>query len=619
MTTLNDAASKGRKTDAGGRVEDAELLRRFATERSEAAFAEIVRRHLSPVYAFALRRVGGDAHLAEDVAQVVFTTLARKAASLTARQVLGGWLCRAAHFAARDVVRAERRRRVREQEAIIMDEILGDEAAAKIDWEKLHPLLAQTMGELNDDDRDAVWLRFFEGRSFAEVGARLRLTENTARMRVERALDKLHTALAKRGVTSTTAALGIALANQAAASTPAGMAANVTGAALAGAATGGGAWGALGLFMKKNLMLSGAVAVVAIGVVLVRSMAGGPADADNASAGGNGATAKAGESAPAMAQRKDAGVAVGGSGPTVSLPAAKPTLVDAPVPAGAMGPADAAAWAAINQKRAIMNNLRMLAAGRDAFLKFNGRLPASLDELVGPNKMVREMKPVAGEDYSTVRLGDPVLSVATADGTPVVLTVGAATPKGPPTMAESAAWERALKDYLQTRTASPEPQMPGVAVAGATGIELAGVFEAPDGVTFLLNDGSGGGPQKLKLGQRLGRYVLADYEAKNDTLTLRDGETTQRVKLREAKAVAPLAVETEVAYQLIREVQRREGWPVEAIRVQQPQRMGDGPWLVFANQMLERNEQRMVLGDRISATVSTEGRLLSYTNRGRAK
>ena len=77
MTTL--------ETSTGGRSEDAELLRRYAFERSEAACAELVRRHLAPVYGFALRRVGGDAHLAEDVVQVVFTTLARKAAALASR------------------------------------------------------------------------------------------------------------------------------------------------------------------------------------------------------------------------------------------------------------------------------------------------------------------------------------------------------------------------------------------------------------------------------------------------------------------------------------------------------------------------------------------------------
>jgi RNA polymerase sigma factor (sigma-70 family) len=242
-------------------LEDLELLRRYATDRSEAAFGELVRRHVTPVYAFALRRVGGDAHLAEDVTQMVFTALARKASSLTGRQTLGGWLCRTTHFAARDVVRVERRRRAREQEAQTMHES-PDGPGANIDWEKLQPVLNETMGELNDDDRDAVWLRFFEGRSFAEVGARLRLTENAARMRVERALDKLHGLLAQRGATSTTAALGLALTGQATVAAPAGLAASITGVALAGTAASSAGW--LTIFMGMSKLQIGITSALAV-------------------------------------------------------------------------------------------------------------------------------------------------------------------------------------------------------------------------------------------------------------------------------------------------------------------------------------------------------------------
>ena len=259
--------TREQETGDGGPVADPELLRRYADEKSETAFAELVRRHLPPVYAFALRRVNGDAHLAEDVAQVVFTTLARKAGSLAGRSVLGGWLCRTTHFAARDVVRTESRRRTREQEALIMQESLGEDTDAAIDWAKLHPVIDQTLGELNDADRDAVWLRFFEGRSFADVGARLRFTENAARMRVERALDKLHAALSRRGITSTSAALGVALANQAAASVPVGIAASVTSAALAGATAGGSVslWLAFFTMSKIKVGIVGVI-IAAIGV-----------------------------------------------------------------------------------------------------------------------------------------------------------------------------------------------------------------------------------------------------------------------------------------------------------------------------------------------------------------
>src|SRR5207245_1131846 len=104
---------------------------------------------------------------------------------------------------------------------------------------------------LSDDDRQAVLLRFFEGKSFADVGAKLRLNENSARMRVERALEKMHAALAQRGVTSTTAALAVALANQAGVAAPAGLAASVTGAALAGTAASAGGVAAIFMSMTK--------------------------------------------------------------------------------------------------------------------------------------------------------------------------------------------------------------------------------------------------------------------------------------------------------------------------------------------------------------------------------
>lgn len=226
-------------------LDDVELLHRYATDRSQTAFTELVQRHLNLVYSVALRQVGGDSHLAEDVVQQVFAALARKAATLTNRPTLSGWLYRSTHFAASDIVRVERRRRAREQEAHTMElqESLGSPSATPggtaIDWDKVRPTIDAAIAELDERDRDAVSLRFFDGCSFGEVGARLRLTENAARMRVDRALDKLHAALARRGVTSTTAALGIALANQVAVGAPAGLVTSITGAALAGSAVGG--------------------------------------------------------------------------------------------------------------------------------------------------------------------------------------------------------------------------------------------------------------------------------------------------------------------------------------------------------------------------------------------
>jgi RNA polymerase sigma factor (sigma-70 family) len=247
-------------------VEDTELLRRYAEERSEAAFAEIVRRRINFVYSCALRRVGGDAHLAQDVAQQVFCALARDARALARRTVLGGWLYTTTRFVAAQTVRTERRRHAREQEAGTMNEITGDPTPPP-DWEKLRPVLDDTIDELDETDREAVVLRFFEGRTFADIGARLRLTENAARMRVERALDKLHGLLARRGVNSTGAALAAALAHQTLVAAPAGLAATITGMALShgtaivGVTTGGSV---LGNFMSMTKLQVGVSSALAI-------------------------------------------------------------------------------------------------------------------------------------------------------------------------------------------------------------------------------------------------------------------------------------------------------------------------------------------------------------------
>jgi RNA polymerase sigma factor (sigma-70 family) len=252
-------------------IEDAELLRRYAAEGSEKAFAELVNRHLGLVYSVALRQVCGDAHLAEDVTQRVFGALARKAAALAAHPVLTGWLYRTAHFTATDVLRSELRRRAREQEAQTMQDILTTNPEPAVDPERLRPVLDEVMGELGDCDRDALMLRFFEGRPFAEVGRRLQLTEDAARMRVERALEKMHRLLARRGMTSTALMLGTALAGQAAVPTSAGLAASVTGAVLTGTTIAGGFAGAgivAATFMsigKLQLGIAGAVIVASAG------------------------------------------------------------------------------------------------------------------------------------------------------------------------------------------------------------------------------------------------------------------------------------------------------------------------------------------------------------------
>lgn len=254
-------------------MDDSELLRQYVKFRSEAAFTELVKRHFDLVFSAACRQVGGDVHRARDLAQSVFADLAQKAAVLTEHTALVGWLFTSTHFAAAKVRRNEQRRAQREKEAHAMNELLGSQEN-HADWERLRPVLDEAMNELKPLDRLAVLLRFFEKRSFAEVGRHLGLGENAARMRVERALEKLGGLLARRGITSSATALSIALTHQAVVGAPAGLASAVAGGALGQAALAGsaGVGGVLVSFMantKITLSVAALAGLLAIGTLVL--------------------------------------------------------------------------------------------------------------------------------------------------------------------------------------------------------------------------------------------------------------------------------------------------------------------------------------------------------------
>jgi RNA polymerase sigma factor (sigma-70 family) len=243
---------------------DTELLEGYARHGSEQDFRELVERRINLVHSAALRESRGNISLAEDITQAVFTELARRADSLVRHPALAGWLYTCVRRVAANVRRAEDRRHRREQEAFTMNELLSPDPNDKL-WQQLRPELDDVMHELDDEDRTAVVLRFFEGRSLKEVGLALGLNENAARMRVERSLEKLRLFLSRRGVKSTAATLAASLAFASTSNASAALASTVAASALSSAALSGPAT----LFGSVKVKLAAACGAVVLTAGLV--------------------------------------------------------------------------------------------------------------------------------------------------------------------------------------------------------------------------------------------------------------------------------------------------------------------------------------------------------------
>ena len=209
-------------------AQDMDLVREFVRDNSDAAFAELVRRHLNLVYSVARRCTGNDED-ARDVAQAVFNILARKAAGLHRQTLLPGWLYEATRFTAARLLRTDARRRAREQEAY-MQSTLNETSRASV-WEQLAPHLEAAMSRLAERDRALLVLRFYQNKTGPEAAALLGVCENTLHKRVARALEKLRLIFAKQGVTLSGEAIAGAISTNSIQVAPAGLMAAVTAAA----------------------------------------------------------------------------------------------------------------------------------------------------------------------------------------------------------------------------------------------------------------------------------------------------------------------------------------------------------------------------------------------------
>lgn len=193
---------------------DIELLRRYADNGSEEAFAALVKRHVNLVYSAARRQVR-EPDAAQEVTQATFIILSRKAHKLNERTIIAAWLYRTARFAAADFLKTRARRWKYEQEAARMQPLTSEPT-----WEEIEPLLDEAVNRLAETDRAAILLRFFENKNFKEVGAALGLSEDSAQKRVTRALERLRKSFARDGVALSVSTLTALLPAQAVQSAP---------------------------------------------------------------------------------------------------------------------------------------------------------------------------------------------------------------------------------------------------------------------------------------------------------------------------------------------------------------------------------------------------------------
>ncbi len=211
---------------------DMDLVREYARCKSEEAFGTLVARHVNLVYSVAMRQTG-DVHLAKEITQTVFIILARKAGSLSSNTVVSGWLCQTARYASAKALSTQRRRQLREQEAYMQS--LSHEPDSAV-WAQIAPLLDTAMAQLGEKDHNALVIRYFEGRNFKDISVALGTSEAGAKMRVNRALEKLRKFFGKRGLTFSVATLAGAVSAHSVQAAPVGLATSVTVSAIKGTA-----------------------------------------------------------------------------------------------------------------------------------------------------------------------------------------------------------------------------------------------------------------------------------------------------------------------------------------------------------------------------------------------
>jgi RNA polymerase sigma factor (sigma-70 family) len=188
-------------------MSDAELLREYSKSRSDDAFRALIDRYVNMVYSSCWRQLG-DRHLAEDATQATFVLLSQKAGAMR-HSNLAGWLLTTAHYTCARIRKTELRRHRRET-AVAMEKIRDSESES----DELLAVLDDGLARLRAADREAIALRYLQGQSLREVGQSLGISEEAARKRVDRCVEKLRSYFARKGIVTAAGALPAILDQQ---------------------------------------------------------------------------------------------------------------------------------------------------------------------------------------------------------------------------------------------------------------------------------------------------------------------------------------------------------------------------------------------------------------------
>ncbi len=352
-------------------LDDLALLREYVERGSGEAFAALVQRHIHKVYSVALRHARNPNH-AEEITQTVFVIFATKARALGPGVILSGWFYETARRSALTLLKSEIRRARREGAAHQQTMLDTTEPDA---WAQIAPLLDEAMDRLSVKDRHAVVLRFFDGKNLQDVGAAFGTSEEAAKKRVQRAVEKLRQYFMKRGVVVSTTVVLATISAHAVQAAPPLLAKSVLAAGLtAGAASGTTTWTAIQGGIKfmawtKLKMGLGALVVAGLSVALLTQQPGRTRLVrENASLRG--------ELAELRAENSGLSRRTGLTGARPHLPA--PRNLAPPAPPTGAPPEELPTGSLFSRLLKAGSDLRLTAAQVDPYLRANGRNAGSL-------------------------------------------------------------------------------------------------------------------------------------------------------------------------------------------------------------------------------------------------